>query len=208
MNLDREIHKRFHLSKLPPSSDTIDGSLSYLGYPSLFSTSFFLSLSTAEHWLRHRLLVFPSLCCVCGGAGGIHTVSYCKHRHFLRSLKSRECQQQIPYCKDHNNTGPAELIVSVNRLTGAAIKASLVGLDHFFLKETKALNQQGDPVPPWLAFPDYNPPSGGWRQGDGEEWMHQVWQPFWRMLPPYERSRYLSEHRCPIQWEKWLRAVY
>ncbi|MEM8531742.1 MAG: hypothetical protein AAGF95_12920 [Chloroflexota bacterium] len=58
--------------------------------------------------------------------------------------------------------------------------------------------------PPWVAYPNQAPWSGGWRQGNGEAWLHEVWLPFWRTLGPKERHTYVEKWNAPSEWREYL----
>ena len=59
-------------------------------------------------------------------------------------------------------------------------------------------NNPGEPLPPWLAFPEGEDPCwGGWRQGNGEGWLFLVWIPFFRLLSVDQRNGYLQKWNAP-----------
>ena len=66
--------------------------------------------------------------------------------------------------------------------------------------------------PPWIAFPqsgDMGPIWGGFRQGNGEEWLVHTWLPYWRRLSPEERARYLEAHPPPSEdWRLYVEKVW
>jgi hypothetical protein len=55
--------------------------------------------------------------------------------------------------------------------------------------------------PPWIQYPHSDPTWGGWRQGDSEAWLLDVWLPFWRQLGPQDRQDYLKQWPAPS--EEW-----
>ncbi len=59
--------------------------------------------------------------------------------------------------------------------------------------------------PPWVFAPNSEPWSGGWRQGNGEYWLHEIWLPFWQKLNKEERNMYLKKWQAPTQeWNEYL----
>lgn len=66
--------------------------------------------------------------------------------------------------------------------------------------------------PPWVRFPgcgEMGPIWGGWRQGYGEQWLHETWLPYWRSLAPEERRAYLSQNPPPSpEWIEYLEGVW
>ncbi len=62
-----------------------------------------------------------------------------------------------------------------------------------------------EPSPPWVAYPNRGPTWGGWRQGYGEAWLHEVWLPFWRAITPGARRRFLTRWPPPSEdWKHYL----
>lgn len=58
--------------------------------------------------------------------------------------------------------------------------------------------------PPWVFSPNTEPWSGAWRQGTGEYWMHEFWNPFWRKLSSDEKRKYLEKWQVPEDWYEQL----
>lgn len=56
-------------------------------------------------------------------------------------------------------------------------------------------------LPPWLQYPDNPPWWSGWRQGMSEQWLLEVWFPFWNALSRKEQLQYLASRRVPEDWE-------
>jgi len=55
------------------------------------------------------------------------------------------------------------------------------------------------PPPPWVAFPNFEPPSV-LLQGTQQFWFENVWDPFFQSLTLPERVTYLTEHKAPAEW--------
>lgn len=63
-------------------------------------------------------------------------------------------------------------------------------------------NKQSDqPEPPWIKVPDVDASWAGWRQGAGEDWLCEVWLPFWHSLDDKGRRDYLE--RYPVPNDDW-----
>ena len=61
------------------------------------------------------------------------------------------------------------------------------------------------PLPPWQAYPATEPFWSGWRQGNSEGWLHEVWLPFWRSLDAKEREAFLLRHPPPDDdWRSYM----
>lgn len=209
MKLERQIRRVFGLKKatrsspehLPPENE---GSLAFLGYPTLRQADFFLSLPSLERWRTERSLAFPPGCCVCRQEAN-HYLPACIDKGWLGLRGKERILERIPHCERHGDGGEARLIATIDFWGEAICHVSLIGLNGTFLSETAQLNQTGEVPPPWRAFPEYSPVSGGWRQGNGEYWMARVWSPFWNGLPEAERALYLEHWAAPDEWRVWLR---
>jgi hypothetical protein len=69
----------------------------------------------------------------------------------------------------------------------------------------KSFMRQRVVTPPWITYPGHDPWWGGWRQGESEGWLHHVWLPFWRQLPPEEQNAYLEWYPPPNdEWHEYL----
>jgi hypothetical protein len=55
------------------------------------------------------------------------------------------------------------------------------------------------PPPPWVALPDFQPPSV-LLQGDQQFWFENVWDPYFQPLTREERAAYLATHDAPAEW--------
>jgi len=59
--------------------------------------------------------------------------------------------------------------------------------------------------PPWIQYPGNPPYWGGWRQGISEDWLHDIWFPFWDKLTPEEQKEYLEEYPPPDEdWQEYM----
>lgn len=208
MKLERQLRRVFGLKKAAHSSpehlsSANEDSLAYLGYPTLRQVDFFLGLQSLEHWRNERSLAFPPGCCVCLQEADRYLPS-CTDKGWLGLLGKERILERIPHCERHGDGDEAKLIATVDSWGEAVCHVSLIGLNATFLSETAMLNQTGEVPPPWRAFPEYSPVSGGWRQGNGEYWMGRVWSPFWNGLPETERALYLERWAAPAEWRTWM----
>jgi hypothetical protein len=60
---------------------------------------------------------------------------------------------------------------------------------------------QSDILPPWLQYPDQPPWWFGWRQGESEHWLLEVWFPYWNAMSRDEQLKYLEYRNVPEDWE-------
>lgn len=71
------------------------------------------------------------------------------------------------------------------------------------------LDENGDLIPPWAQFPDYERYTIGWRMGAGEDWM-SLWHVFLQTLPQNKTARidYLKRHApAPMSWADVVNSV-
>ena len=81
------------------------------------------------------------------------------------------------------------------------IKKSLPVADTQMNKNFKS-NELGDPLPPWLAYPEIPPLSIGWRMGDGEE--HKwVWKDWYESQSTLARTSYRERYPEPRLWKRF-----
>lgn len=69
---------------------------------------------------------------------------------------------------------------------------------------------EGEPLPPWMEYPEILIGSVGWRMGVGEGYIHEVFFPFWKNLTPEEQASYVKKFDLGPQWpdrEKWLTSL-
>jgi hypothetical protein len=175
----------------PSVSDLDVSSLAHLGFPGLSVAVTFLSKETTELWNESRTLRFAGACCVCREPATRYLPTVEAHGLLFPKLRPGALATCVPHCDAHATQDHALLLVSVDRWNEAATHVAIVGLNRAFIEEARDLNRQGDPFPPWRAFPDYSPETSGWRQGTGEYWWHSAWRPFWSKLTSAERQEYL-----------------
>ena len=61
------------------------------------------------------------------------------------------------------------------------------------------------PPPPWIKYPGKAPYWGGWRQGESEFWLLNVWLPFWRDVTENERQAFLKKEPPPNdEWRDYI----
>jgi hypothetical protein len=58
--------------------------------------------------------------------------------------------------------------------------------------------------PPWVFAPNTEPWSGEWKQGGGEYWIHEFWNPFWSNLDNKQKRNYLEKWNPPEDWYQQL----
>jgi hypothetical protein len=58
------------------------------------------------------------------------------------------------------------------------------------------------PLPPWLAFPDLEPESIGWRMGAGESHLYEL-SVFLSHCSAEERAAYVEKYPEPQGWTGW-----
>jgi hypothetical protein len=78
---------------------------------------------------------------------------------------------------------------------------------HYREKLSANLDPQGDLVPPWERFPEYEHFTIGWRMGIGEDWMG-LWSVFLEQLEPDFETRLSYLKRHPPAPVTWADAVY
>ena len=177
-----------------------------VGFPGVYSTSLFLSVAGQRRFVEQTILPFPNDCCRCGRPACTHV----EFRPFLpiplvRLRSTRVHLRGIPHCADHGGELP-QAFAGVHVEPERYAYALLVGMHRPFLEESLALNRRdGEPPPPWVAFPRSRP-FGGFNEGTNETWMHRCWVPFWSGLSLDERNAFLARHGAPSSWREWSDA--
>jgi len=65
------------------------------------------------------------------------------------------------------------------------------------------------PPAPWEEFPETEPFWGGWRQGNSETWLHEIWLPYWCSLTREQRTEYLRHNPPPNEdWRYYLETLW
>ena len=173
------------------------------GFPGVYSTTLFLSVGGHRRFMERRSLPFPELCCRCGQPASV----FLDFRPFLaiplvRVQSARVHLRGIPHCARHASGQPlafARLHVERDRYAYAL----LVAMHRPFVERCIALNQQdGDPPPPWTAFPNSRP-FGGFNQGTNQVWFTRCWIPFWSSLSIQAQSAFLAANDAPPPWREW-----
>lgn len=189
----------FRLGRVLPDEAN---SLAHIGYPSLTQVSWFLTDHGLQKWQTEKTIYFPKQCCACSAPSQRFLAVY--GYNWLGWRNQTSIIENIPHCYHHSEDNQAKLLVTVNTQNEATTMITLIGINKEFLIETLSLNQIDDVFPPWLAFPEYDSFSGGWRQGDGEYWMLNVWLPYWEPLSETEKKHYLQKWKAPDDWkQKW-----
>jgi hypothetical protein len=184
-----------------------DKSLWRIGYPSLYSIEFILTVPVWRKWKTEKEVWFPNKCCVCLAQPAIYLPVYRGVRSYGLWLKKEIVLKRAPHCEQHGQGEEAQLVVIFDEITRNAISISVIGCNQSFLDEVTELNKVGDVFPPWEAFPGSDSITG-WRQGVGEYWMIQAWWPFWRQLSSTERAAYLDRWNASEEWRDYLINVY
>ena len=86
-------------------------------------------------------------------------------------------------------------------------KSKIQEWSEWFTAQQQALEAGAEIEPPWVAYPEQEPWWGGWRQGNGEAWLREVWIPFWKTLGPKERRVYVEKWQASPEWREYLIAL-
>ncbi|MDY6993187.1 MAG: hypothetical protein SVR94_11365 [Pseudomonadota bacterium] len=182
--------------------------LKYSGYPTLSGIWWFLTLNGLKQWQTQKNIYFPNKCCVCLTQAQYFLGCY-EHTGFWRLGRRNLIVDAVPHCAVHGQQRHSQLIAHHYTLrVETVIMITLIGLNAEFLIETFDLNQTGDVIPPWQAFPEYPLGSVHWRQGAGEFWWDNVWQSFWKQQGESARHTYLNRHCAPQTWRVYLTYAY
>jgi hypothetical protein len=183
-NWQREIERRLEAGIVPQPGDR---SLAAAGYPELYRTTIFLGDAGLDRWEHGRHLLFPPICCVCAAPAEIEIA---------------EAGSRIPHCREHG-AGRASLMIESGAAAPKAMWITLTGRNDEFLQQAAKANSDGDMVPPWEAFPQYDSYSGFWKQG-GEFWIAQAFAPFWKALNDGQKAAYIEKWQASPEWREWL----
>jgi hypothetical protein len=179
----REIERHLKAGTLPEPGNR---SLAAAGYPELYRVTVFFTDSGLIAWRQSHTLRFPAICCVCG----------------MPATNERQVDEvSVPYCSEHSS-GPSRLMIEVGSY-GRAPWVLLTGLHEGFLQQTVQMNKEGDILPPWEVFPQYDSETGFWKQG-GQFWIDELFGPFWNGLNNAQRTAYLQKWRASIDWRERL----
>lgn len=203
--IDRQLADRFHINSTPASlpdglnQDPRLSGLSALGFPSLFVASVYLDDSAGRELEGSTLVAMPTGCCICRRpAVGERTIS----GNWLKPDGGRRTvHASVPVCDRHSVDTALPMIALAERIPRTYLLTA-VGNSAAFLTDWAKFIGSGDFTPPWRIFADQPPEWGGWRQGNGEYWLHNVWLPFWSDLPQAERQRYLAAWDAPREWRE------
>ena len=69
---------------------------------------------------------------------------------------------------------------------------------------------EGEPLPPWMEHPEILIGSIGWRMGAGEDFIHNVFFPFWRNMSQAQQTAYIKKFDLGSEWpdrDKWLASL-
>jgi hypothetical protein len=174
-----------------------------LGFPGVFSTTLFLSVNGHARWSQSNTLLFPTKCCRCDqNATELRDFRPFVNLPLVRLQSPTVHLRGIPHCSNHAGPQPLAFAI-VSEQPGRYAQALLVGMYRPFIQDCLALNRRdGEPPPPWVAFPKSHP-FGGFNQGTNEYWMRDAWGPFWSALSAEEREDYLTRHDAPPAWRDW-----
>jgi len=68
----------------------------------------------------------------------------------------------------------------------------------------------GEPLPPWLMYPQALSGSMAWRMGAGEEYLIAVFYPYWWHMNAEDQSAYLAKFDLGADWPdrpNWMAAL-
>ncbi|MDA9008977.1 hypothetical protein N9K16_03345 [Alphaproteobacteria bacterium] len=68
----------------------------------------------------------------------------------------------------------------------------------------------GEPLPPWLQYPQALLGSIAWRMGPGESYLHDVFFEFWKNLSEEQQNKYLEKFDLGSEWpdrERWFESL-
>jgi hypothetical protein len=158
-----------------------------------------------DMWINQKQLNFPSICCVCGDPAS--TTRDVPAAYVLPT----SCEiRAVPHCADCIKLRRVPFIAICVPLCGT-VETSVIVLysrSKQFLTDVISLNRSGDVFPPWIAFPDSNPISNLWGQGNSEYWMYNVWTPFLATMPEPECMAYFDRWNAPEEWREWVTAAW
>lgn len=72
------------------------------------------------------------------------------------------------------------------------------------------ISVEGEPLPPWMEHPEILIGSIGWRMGAGEDFIHEVFFPFWRNMSQAQQTAYINKFDLGSEWpdrDKWLASL-
>ncbi len=72
-----------------------------------------------------------------------------------------------------------------------------------FFSHKKIKDTLPEVKPPWVLFPECNPPNS-LRADMHREWFEIVWTPYWESLDYSEQRDYLDKWAAPEDWEEYL----
>ncbi|WP_439890557.1 hypothetical protein ACS7SF_15270 [Ralstonia sp. 25C] len=66
------------------------------------------------------------------------------------------------------------------------------------------------PRPPWITFPQLQPGELALhvQQGIAETWFDQEWRPYWALLTPEQKKRYLDDWQASPEWRDAIAFVF
>lgn len=180
-----------------------DAPLAWFGFPQLSAATFYPSAQACERLEQDRVLLFPSMCCVCGAAPAVY-LAPAQLKGWFQRVVPGPLVACVPHCHAHAQYESARVIVQLYPTHAPFWHVLIVGFHAEFLQRTCELNVKGEPRPPWLTFPGSIPESAAWRQGEGERYFLQVWKPFWNTLGIADRRIFLDRWQAPVHWRSWL----
>jgi hypothetical protein len=189
------------------SADAPVTSMAAFGFPALHATTMFLAVDAVTSLEGRGEIEFPPTCCVCEApvARRLPTCSFGGLvARWLRAPRPGPLAACVPHCAAHADGRCARLLVRRQGWSLETTALSFVGWNDRFLSEVVAINRRGEAFSPWRAFPAMSAESSGWRQGNGEHWWRQCWEPFWRGLDRAAALDYLDRWHAPDEWRARL----
>lgn len=78
----------------------------------------------------------------------------------------------------------------------------------WYAAQQQALVRGEEIMPPWVAFPNTEGWWGGWRQGNGEGWLLNIWLPFWQRLSATARIEYADRWNASDDWRDYILNIW
>lgn len=188
-------------------ADAPVSSLAAAGFPGLYATTIFVAVGALASLDERGEIPFPPTCCVCESPatnrlptcvlGGLAA-------RWRRATRPGPLGVCVPHCATHADSRCARLLVRRHGWSRETTALSFVGWNGHFLSAIADINRRGEVFPPWMAFSTMSAESSGWRQGNGEYWWRQAWEPFWGGMDRAAALDYLARWNAPDEWRARL----
>src|SRR5688572_11437223 len=127
---DRELKRVFGPKAIPPlkarNLDQLESSIAgregdrslwHIGYPSLYSKGFFLTVPVWRKWKTEKEIWLPHKCCVCLAQPAFYLPVYRGARLFGLLRKKEIVLKHAPHCERHGQGEEAQLVAVFNEIT-------------------------------------------------------------------------------------------